>query len=123
MKKTLWITLAILVIGMCMMPDVSVAKKSSNVKAVVQQMRTVRGTVKSSDGEPLIGVTVSFEGTTLTVSTDENGNFSIRVPAGVTKLTFSYVGYLPQSIAIPAEGDVVIVITMKEDGGALDENR
>ena len=83
MKKTLWIVLAILVIGVCMMPDVSVAKKSNNVKAVVQQMRTVKGTVKGPDGEPLIGVTVSFEGTTIGVSTDADGYFSIRVQRGL----------------------------------------
>lgn len=121
MKKTLWVVLAILVIGVCMMPDVSVAKKSNNEKTVVQQMRTVKGTVKGPDGEPLIGVTVRFEGTTIVVLTDEDGKFSIQVPEGITKLTFSYVGYKSKTIPIPASGDVDI--TMEEDGGSLDENR
>ena len=101
-----------------MMPDVFVAKKSNNEKTVVQQMRTAKGTVKGPDGEPLIGVTIRFEGTTIGVSTDADGYFSIRVPEGITKLT---LGYKSKTIPIPARGDVDI--TLEEDGGSFDENR
>ncbi len=104
-----------------MMPDVFVAKKSNNEKTVVQQMRTAKGTVKGPDGEPLIGVTIRFEGTTIGVSTDADGYFSIRVPEGITKLTFSCLGYKSKTIPIPARGDVDI--TLEEDGGSFDENR
>ena len=44
------------------------------------QTIVVTGTVTDKKGEPLPGVSVSIKGTTLGISTDINGNFSINVP-------------------------------------------
>jgi len=55
--------------------------------------KDIRGTVKdSSDGEPMIGVTVIVkEDNTIGTSTDIDGNFSLLVPENGT-LIFSYTG-------------------------------
>ena len=58
-----------------------------------QAARTVSGTVSDELGEPLIGVSVTLPGRTGGVTTDIDGNYQIAVPAGVSKIAFSYVGY------------------------------
>ena len=56
------------------------------------QSKSVSGIVKSSQGEPLVGVTVLIEGTTQGTSTDADGAFTLTAtPDDV--LLFSYVGY------------------------------
>ncbi len=70
------------------------------VQAFAQE-RTVTGTVTDKmDGLPLPGVSIKATGTTSGTTTDGNGRFSLQVPAGSTSLAFSYIGYLPQTLAI-----------------------
>ncbi|MCH5222036.1 MAG: TonB-dependent receptor [Muribaculaceae bacterium] len=52
---------------------------------------TVRGTVVETDGEPIIGASVTEKGQKTGVSTDINGNFTITVKQGAT-LEFSFIG-------------------------------
>jgi len=63
-------------------------------------------------GEPLVGVNVTLESTTLGGVTDVNGEFAIRgVPPGTYNLKVSYVGYSTASRPdVPvAEGGLTIV--------------
>lgn len=79
---------------------------------------TVHGSVWSlTDDEPLIGASVApTTNPTQGVSTDFDGNFTISVPAGA-ELVFSYVGYVPRTLA--AEDGMRVVLS--EDAAALDE--
>ena len=82
------------------------------------QTITVTGQVlDASDGQPLIGagVVVSTGGGTIT---DYDGKYVIKAPAGAT-LTFSSLGYLPQTQAI--DGRTVIDISLNPDTEALEE--
>ncbi|MDE6741854.1 MAG: SusC/RagA family TonB-linked outer membrane protein, partial [Muribaculaceae bacterium] len=80
----------------------------------------VKGNVVDESGEPLIGVTVRVDGTSIGAATDIDGNFSINVP-NIKKdhLLFGYVGMADQKIAV--NGRTVINVTMKEDSALLDE--
>ncbi|MBR4298451.1 MAG: SusC/RagA family TonB-linked outer membrane protein [Bacteroidales bacterium] len=49
--------------------------------------------IDSSDGYPLIGVSVLVQGTKYGTSTDVEGHYEIRVPDSRCEVTFSYVGY------------------------------
>ena len=69
------------------------------------QTRVVSGQVRDIPGEPVKFATVSETGTTNAVTSDANGNYSIRVKDGAT-LTVSAVGYDAQTIT-PA-GNVAI---------------
>ena len=60
---------------------------------------TVRGTVKDTSGEPLIGVSVFVEGTHIGVNTNLKGEYQISVPEGGT-LRFTYIGYEPQTVKV-----------------------
>ncbi len=81
--------------------------------------RTVSGTVKDANGEPLIGVNVVEKGTTNGVITDIDGNFNIYVSAPDAVLQFSYVGY--NDVNVPTDGQTPLSITMSEDTQNLDE--
>lgn len=64
-----------------------------------QTMRTVTGTVTGDNGLPLSGVTVSASSDKRT-TTDNNGKYSMQIPASVKSLVFTYVGYAPSTITI-----------------------
>ncbi len=81
--------------------------------------KTVTGTVKDATGEPMIGVSVIVDGTTIGGVTDMNGNFRIqKVPAGAV-LKVSYLGYKDQKVKVGSQQN--IGITLEEDAMGLDE--
>jgi len=61
----------------------------------------VTGRVVSENGEPLIGVNVVVEGTTIGTVTDLDGNFTLTLPPGRQNLQFSYIGF--QNIIMAAQ--------------------
>lgn len=55
---------------------------------------TIRGTIfDAENGESLIGVTVFVDGTTYGSTTDLDGKFSLKLPAGEYTIKLSYVSY------------------------------
>lgn len=52
----------------------------------------ITGTVRDTDGVPLIGATLIVEGTTLGTSTGVNGEYALNVPAN-GRIVCSYLGY------------------------------
>jgi len=76
------------------------------------QVKTVSGTVTSvEEGAPLAGVTVTVEGTSSATVTDDNGNFSLSVPAGKTKIVFSYTGFVLQTIDVKNKSALNVALT------------
>lgn len=61
--------------------------------------KKVSGIVIDENNEPLIGVNIKVEGSSIGAITDIDGNFNIMAPQGST-LSFTYVGYTPQSVKI-----------------------
>ncbi|MBQ0016318.1 MAG: SusC/RagA family TonB-linked outer membrane protein, partial [Bacteroidales bacterium] len=76
----------------------------------IKAQRTVSGVVTSSDdGQPMIGVTVRIEGTTIGTFTDVDGHYVIKnVPETATNVVFSFIGYHMQSLPIAKQVDVVM---------------
>jgi len=60
------------------------------------QNKVVQGSVYDEMGEPVIGATVQVKGTKYATVTDMDGNYKLEVPEG-SKVTVSYIGYLPQT--------------------------
>ena len=77
-----------------------------------RQSRQVSGTVSTSGGETLPGVSVIVKGTSSGTVTDVDGKYTINVPDNGT-LVFSSIGYLLQEV--PVSGRSVIDITLEED--------
>ncbi|MDH6307950.1 TonB-linked SusC/RagA family outer membrane protein [Dysgonomonas sp. PFB1-18] len=85
---------------------------------VYAQQRDVTGTVTDSQGEPLIGVTVSVKGTTKGTMTDIDGKYSLSVPAGSQTLVASYVGMKQNEKQVTAN---VIDFVMEDLSSELEE--
>lgn len=83
-----------------------------------QSTRSIKGTVKDQNGEPVIGANVVEKGTTNGTVTDIDGNFSLEVKSG-SILTVSYIGYMDKEISIGNEPAVNILLS--EDMQSLDE--
>lgn len=84
---------------------------------VLAQNSWVSGTVTDEKGEALIGVTVRIEGTSTGTATDIDGKYRLDGAFGKT-LSFSYVGYKPQSVKATSN---VLDIVMQDDNKVLDE--
>ena len=76
---------------------------------------TVKGHVKDSAGEPIIGATVRVAGTNGGTITDFDGNFTIKADQGAT-LNISYIGYQPATVKAAANVEVVL----KDDSQMLE---
>ena len=83
--------------------------------AAAQQV-DVSGVVKDANGEPVIGATVTEEGTKNATVTDFDGKFRLKVTGG-KKLTISYIGYKSETVAPGPSLNIVL----QEDSQALDE--
>jgi TonB-linked SusC/RagA family outer membrane protein len=82
------------------------------------QSISVKGVVKSTSGEELIGVNVVEVGTTNGTITDIDGKYTLKVSAN-SKLSFSYLGYLTSIIEVGGKNAINAVL--QEDTKALDE--
>ena len=83
------------------------------------QAQTVKGVVKDSNGEPVIGATIQEKGTKNMGVTDFDGNFSIKMASTSHELTFSYIGMKTQSVKPGSQTELTVVL--EDDNSSLDE--
>jgi len=88
------------------------------VQTPQQQRKIITGSVTDQDEIPLPGVTITVEGSTRGVITDNQGHYSIEVAANAT-LNFSFIGMQTQKI--PVEGRNVINVVLIESSQLLEE--
>lgn len=93
-------------------------QRSTSQTSTSQQKRKISGTVVDENKEPLVGVNVLIEGSSMGTSTDIDGNFSLSVE-GNDKLLLSYIGFIPQTVELGNKSN--ITVTMLEDGKMLSE--
>ena len=80
--------------------------------------QTVKGNVKDSSGEPVIGATVQEKGTKNAVATDLDGNFSISLTSG-KQLQISYIGMKTKSVNVA--GKTSINVTLEDEATGLND--
>lgn len=84
-----------------------------------QQRKNISGTVKDAIGQPLPGVTVIIEGTTIGAITGVDGSYVLsNVPDNGT-LTFSFIGM--KTLKIPVSSRTQINVTMEEGTIGIEE--
>ena len=84
-----------------------------------EKVKKIKGTIKDSAGEPIIGANVILKGdATVGSITDIDGNFDLSVPSNAT-LQVSYIGYNTQDVSVGNKS--FLNITLKEDTETLDE--
>ena len=69
----------------------------------------VTGTVRASDSEPLIGVSVTVEGTDIRAITDRNGIYTIDAAVG-NILLFSYLGMVDKAVEVKNTKNIDIIM-------------
>jgi hypothetical protein len=100
----------------------SVASEASAPMAAIEvaemnKARTVvlHGRILNEKGLPLAGATVLHKGTANGTSTDANGNYSLRVPAGSqTTLQYGYGGYNEQEMSAASNTAAPVVLQPKQ---------
>ena len=86
---------------------------------VAQQNKELSGTIVGSDGQPIPGVSVIVEGTTVGTVTDSEGKFVLNAPANAETLQCSFVGMLTK--IIPIGENTVFNVVMEDSSIGLDE--
>lgn len=85
------------------------------------QQRHVQGQVLSAENkQPLPGVTVKIDRTSIGTTTDQNGHFQLDLPGSKGVLSVSYVGRETSETEV-REGDANLVILLKPSNRTLDE--
>lgn len=105
MKKVLFLLICIMSVGI-----------------IHAQTVALSGSVLSAvDNQPMPGVSIVVEGTTIGTVTSFEGTFSLDVPEDVSTLLFSFVGMATQTYDIDFSNPSNIQILMEEDYLDLDE--
>ncbi|MFT5438095.1 MAG: iron complex outermembrane receptor protein, partial [Ulvibacter sp.] len=95
----------------------SISSKSNSAHSI--SAKIISGEItKIETGAPLIGATVSVEGTDNGAVTDLNGIFSIIIESYPVNLVVSYTGYSSQNITVFSAQELAIKM---EEGIALDQ--
>ncbi|HMG83975.1 MAG TPA: SusC/RagA family TonB-linked outer membrane protein [Ferruginibacter sp.] len=87
-----------------------------SIQVVHAQVKTVTGTIKDDKGQPVPSATVKAVGSTEETITDADGKFSLSVPATVTSVVVSSVGFGQKTVSV----DNVSNITLKHSAQELD---
>jgi hypothetical protein len=92
-----------------------------------QKMGFIQGTVRDrATQELLIGVSLSVEGTNplIGATSDENGNFQLKVPVGSYNVKATYIGYKPETkfnIAVTTGNAQIYNFELSEETAQLNE--
>jgi TonB-linked SusC/RagA family outer membrane protein len=95
------------------------AEVKSIFEASAQQQKVIMGKVTDSDGQPLPGVSIIVEGTTVGTVTNNDGTFTLlNIPPNTT-LVFSFVGMITQKVNIRSQTE--INVSMVADAIGIEE--
>ena len=88
------------------------------VGLVVSAQQTITGVVADESGVPLPGVNVVIKGTNVGVSSDFDGNYSIKAEAEDV-IVFSFIGFVDQEVPVGNNSDISVLLIPSLD--ELDE--
>ncbi|RYE19403.1 MAG: SusC/RagA family TonB-linked outer membrane protein, partial [Sphingobacteriaceae bacterium] len=89
--------------------------------ATIFAQSTISGKIVDERGEPLTGASIRATGTTIGVTADINGSFSLNAPAGTRSITVSFVGYANLERPITASTANLGTITLTRNANNLQD--
>ncbi|MGV8092582.1 MAG: TonB-dependent receptor [Mangrovibacterium sp.] len=94
---------------------------NENFSFLLQQPKSmlVKGNVRDSSGNPLLGVTIVVKGTTQGTITGTDGDYSLANVPGDATLVFSFVGM--RTLEIPVDRKTSVNIVLQEETVGLEE--
>lgn len=96
-----------------------VLKRESISSPTENKAERIEGTVTDSKNMPLAGASINVKGTSLSVVSAANGQYSITITDPKSILVFSFVGYETREVAV--KGQNVINVQLMESVSNLDE--
>lgn len=72
--------------------------------------KSISGTIKDENNDPLIGVSIVAKNSSTGTVTDADGHYQLSLPDDVTTLVFSYIGYQTQEINIDGRNIIDVVM-------------
>lgn len=84
----------------------------------ISAQQTVKGTITDSQGDPIIGASVSVNGKPVAV-TDVDGNFTLTSVQPSSKVEITYMGYKPQRLNIGRQTQ--LNLKLEEDAQSINE--
>ena len=99
--------------------NINVSSEEIESSKSTQQEKTITGKVTDSKGESLPGVTVVVKGTTIGITTDFDGSYSLEIPNDAEILSFSFVGMKTQEFALA--GKTQINVVLEEENVGIEE--
>lgn len=84
-------------------------------KVSEQMQRAIQGTVRSENGTPLQGASVSIAGTNKATSTNASGEYVLNNVQNGETVVIRYVGYKPQSLTVGSNSSVLNIVLVAED--------
>lgn len=117
--KSRWITAScLLCLLSATLPSSSLAASTSTTSKQ-QQNKEIRGRVADADGTPLAGATITVKGTSLSVASDEQGQYTLSVPSTAQTLVVTLIGYETQELQIGSQ--TVLNFSLTSGSDALEE--
>lgn len=89
--------------------DAAATELPEPVKIIVQ------GKVTDAKGNPLAGASIKISGTSTGTTTDNDGSYTLSVNDKAS-LTFSYIGYDPQTVKVNGRTEISITLTESNKG-------
>lgn len=87
-----------------------------------QNKFTISGYVKDlTNGEAMIGATVSKQGTSIGASTNAYGFYSFTLPSGTNTIAVNYIGYKSSVFVVNLRDNTTKDIEIEEEGKQLEE--
>ena len=74
------------------------------------QQKQVTGKISDESGNPLPGVNIQVEGTTVGTISDLNGQYTLSVPGPNAVLVYTFIGYNPQKITVGGQTTINVAL-------------
>src|SRR5688572_7799327 len=92
---------------------------TTNLFGQTRELQISGKVTSGAGGETLPGVSVKLKGSTIGISTDVNGKYSIKIPSNQGILVFSYLGFKAKEV--PVNGQKQIDVVLESDVTSMEE--
>ena len=89
-----------------------------NVSTYISLRHKIKGVVKDTNGEPIIGANITVKGQSIGTITDIDGRFILEASTNAL-LQVTYIGYVSQELQVNNRKEITIIL--QEDAKALEE--
>ncbi len=105
--------------NLCYEEDNKIIIIKKKTAQTIHDNKNIKGKVVDEKGHALPGVSVIIKGTSVGVSTDINGNFTIKIPSSRQTLIFSFIGMETKEVNIKGKNN--LNVTLLNDTQILNE--